>query len=119
MPQAETSERQTRVRKPDTVTAMRDLIGHIREAIPFDAPEARICLGSCQECSMKLLDFLASELEDGERALDAGVKPTLKDLSRLIGMARKVHDVLRKNGLVDAVDPTAAEAPETRLPGLG
>ncbi|WP_174284504.1 hypothetical protein [Thiocystis violascens] len=100
---------------------MRDLIGQIREAIPFDAPDARICSGSCQGCSMKLLDFLASELEDCERGLDAGVKPTLKDLSRLIRMARKVHDVLRKNGLVDAVDPTSPTAvavPKTRFRGI-
>ena len=122
MPQAEIYERQTRARKPDTVTAMRELIRHIRASIPFDAPDARICSGACQGCSMKLLDFLSSELEDCERDLDAGVKPTLKDLSRLIGMARKVHDVLRRHGLVDAVDPsssTSADAPETRLPDLG
>ena len=117
MAQAEMRQRQTRVPKPAIVTAMSTLIGQIRASIPFDAPEARICSGSCQGCSMKLLDFLASALEDCERGLNAGVKPTLKDLSRLIRMAHKVHDVLRKNGLVDAVDPTSPTAAEIRVPG--
>ncbi len=94
-------EGQTRARKPDIVTAMRALIGQIRESIPFDAPDARICSGSCQDCSMKLLDFLAAELEDWERGLDEGKKPDLKDLSRLIGTGRQLHAVLRRNGWVE------------------
>jgi hypothetical protein len=88
-------------RKPESATAMRLLIGQIRASIPFDAPEARICSGSCQGCSMKLLDFLASELEDWECRLDAGEKPGLADLSRLMRMGRKVQAVLQRNGLVE------------------
>ncbi len=43
--------------KPDTRTAMRNLIGQIRTAIPFDLPEAQMCSDSCDGCSIKLLEF--------------------------------------------------------------
>ena len=50
---------------------------------------------------MKLLDFLAAELEDWERGLDEGKRPDLKDLSRLIETGRQLHAVLRRNGWVE------------------
>jgi hypothetical protein len=42
--------------KPDPSMAMRLLIRQVRDAIPFDLPEARICTGLCNGCSVKLLD---------------------------------------------------------------
>lgn len=53
---------------------------------------------------MKLLDFLASELEDWECRLDEGDKPSLEDLSRLIRVGRKVHAVLLRHGLVESME---------------
>ncbi len=82
--------------KPDTRTAMRELIAQVREAVPFDAPEAQLCTGPCDGCSVKLLAFLESELEDWETRLDGGERPGLKDLSRLA----KVYAVLERNALV-------------------
>ena len=87
--------------KPDTRTAMRLLIRQIRDAIPFDLPEAAVCTDSCNGCAMKLLEFMASELEGWERRLDEGERPDFRDLSRLAGTARKIHRVLEQNGLVD------------------
>jgi hypothetical protein len=52
--------------KPDAPTAMRQLITQIRETLPFDAPQARVCQGPCEGCSMKLLDYLETELDDWE-----------------------------------------------------
>jgi hypothetical protein len=89
--------------KPDTPTAMRILIGQIRDTIPFDSPRAPICTGTCEGCSMKLLEFLDSELTGWERRLDTGERPGLGDLSRLAGTARKIHTVLARNGLVGTV----------------
>lgn len=88
-------------RAPDSTTAMRGLIARIRETIPFDLPAARICTGECQGCSMKLLDFLDTELSDWEQRLTSGERPGLADLSRLERLARKVHGVLVRNGLVE------------------
>jgi len=86
--------------KPDTRSAMRELIGQIREAMPFDLPQARVCAGPCEGCSVKLLDYLESELEGWEHRLDDGEQPTFGDLSRLAKSARKIHKVLAANGLL-------------------
>ena len=88
-------------RKPDVATAMRDLIRQARSALPFGAPEAVVCTGECQGCSRKLLEFLESEFEDWERRLDAGERPGLGDLSRLIRTSRKVRRILIRNGLIE------------------
>jgi len=86
--------------KPDTVTAMRDLIAQVREALPFDLPEAQACSGPCDGCSMKLLAYLEAELEAWEQRLDNGERPNFGDLSRLARTGRKVHAVLSRNGLI-------------------
>jgi len=86
--------------KPDTSTAMRQLIGEVRRAMPFDLPAARVCEGPCDGCSMKLLDYLEAELDSWEQRLDQGERPGLAELSRLAKTARRVHRVLEKNGLL-------------------
>ena len=86
--------------KPDTATAMRQLIAEVRGAIPFSLSEEQICASGCQSCAVKLLTFLESELEDWETRLDAGEKPNFDDLSRLAKTSRKVHRALVSNGLV-------------------
>ena len=93
------SKMSTAGRKPSTTDAMRDLIAQVRAAIPFDMPEAQVCADECRSCSMKLLEFMAAELDDWEARLDAGEKPGLAELSRLARTARKVHRALEKNGL--------------------
>jgi len=90
--------------KPDTVTAMQQLIAQVREAMPFDLPEAQQCAGPCEGCSMKLLAFLEGELEAWERRLDEGERPNLGDVSRLARTSRKIHRVMEKNGLVGQMD---------------
>ncbi|BAO45213.1 hypothetical protein [Thiolapillus brandeum] len=85
--------------KPPVAKAMRELIAQARSAIPFDTPEAQLCADECRSCSVKLLEFLAAELDDWEARLDAGETPGLAELSRLARTARKVHRALEKNGL--------------------
>jgi hypothetical protein len=87
--------------KPDTRTAMGLLIGQIREAIPFGDREARVCIGACNGCSLKLMDYLDTELQDWEHRLAESERPNLGDLSRLAQTARKIHAVLARNGLVE------------------
>ncbi len=86
--------------KPDTRTAMGLLIGQIRESIPFGAPRVQVCTGACDGCSIKLLDYLDTELQDWEYRLADGERPSFGDLSRLARTARKIHDVLVRNGLI-------------------
>lgn len=86
--------------KRDTTTAMYDLIDQVRQTLPFDLPEAQMCQGPCNGCSMKLLGFLETELEDWEQRLAEGEKPGLKDLSKLAKTSKKIYQVLDKNGLL-------------------
>jgi hypothetical protein len=83
--------------KPDSTTAMRSLIAEMRNSLPFDSPEAQTCTDPCRGCSIKLLDYIASELDAWEERLDAGEKPGLADLSRLEKKGRKVYRALQAN----------------------
>lgn len=91
--------------KPNTRTAMSQLIAQIRIAIPFDTPLSRLCDGPCTGCSKKLLEFLDSELEDWEYKLEAGELPSLGDIHALAKTSKKVYGVLKKNGLIDTEQP--------------
>lgn len=86
--------------KPDVATAMRQMISQIRGTLPFDAPEAQICQGPCDGCSMKLLNYLDDELMAWEQRLDQGERPGLADLSRLAKTSRRIYRVLEQNGLI-------------------
>lgn len=87
--------------KPDSRTAMTQLIEEVRQVIPFDLPESVICSGNCIGCSKKLLEFLDQELIDWQERLDEGVTPKLGELSKLARTAKKIHKVMVKNGLID------------------
>lgn len=86
--------------KPDTTTAMHDLLGQVRDALPFGLPESQVCVPPCRGCSIKLLGFLESELDSWDARLAEGEKPGLKDLSDLARTARRIHKVLKRNGLL-------------------
>jgi hypothetical protein len=87
--------------KPDTATAMRQMIEQVRDAIPFGRPEAQVCTGLCTACSVKLLDYLDRQFSEWETRIAAGERQSLADLSRLLGGAsRKVYRALAANGLV-------------------
>jgi len=85
--------------KPDVPTAMRQMIAQVRHSLPFDAPETQVCQGPCDGCSMKLLDYLDSELQDWEYRLNEGEKPGLAELSKLARTSRRIYQILEKNGL--------------------
>jgi hypothetical protein len=87
--------------KPDTRTAMRQLIERIRNEIPFGLTEETLCGDSCRGCSSKLLIYLETELDEWEAKLAAGGVPNFADLSHLADKARKVALVLYQNGLLD------------------
>ena len=84
--------------KPDTATALRQLIDDIRDR--FDRPEAQLCAGPCQGCSLKLLAYLETELTDWEDRLANGERIGLAELSGLIRTSRKIARVLEKADLM-------------------
>ena len=79
---------------------MQQLITEVRESLPFELPEAQMCEGPCDGCSMKLLAFLDGELDEWEYRLDQGDTPTFADLSRIMKTSKKIHKVMVKNGLI-------------------
>jgi len=87
--------------KPSTSEAMRQLIQQIRGNIPFDTQMRDACSEDCRGCSMKLLEYLDSELESWEYRLEQHEVPDFRDLSRLERSGRKVYKALQKNGLID------------------
>lgn len=90
--------------KPDTKTAMENLIVEIRSTIPFDTPIDQLCDGPCTGCSKKLLDYLDMELEEKESLLTTGHQPALGEINRLKKTAMKIHGVLTQNGLIETTD---------------
>ncbi len=88
-------------KKPDRPTAMWLLITQVRMAIPFDMPEANLCSGQCNGCSLKLLEYLDTELQDWEYRLQAGEVPDFGDINRVAKTSKKIYKVLQRNGLVE------------------
>ena len=86
--------------KPRAADAMQQLIDEVRTTFPFDLPRAQVCSDDCRGCSVKLLMFLESELDDWDRRMADGEKPGLAELSRLARTARKVGRVLANAGLM-------------------
>ena len=92
--------------KPTTREAMRQLIDKIREAIPFDTEQRDVCSSDCHGCSVKLLEYLETELESWEYRLDQNEIPDFRDLSRLEKSGCKIYKALQKNGLIDgSIEP--------------
>ena len=88
-------------RKPDTREAMRNLIGEIRRTLPFALSAEDICADECRGCSVKLLEYLESELDNWQYRLDNDETPNFGDLAKLARSGRKIHGALQKNGLLD------------------
>jgi hypothetical protein len=86
--------------KPSTTEAMYLLIQQIRETIPFDTQLRGVCSEDCRGCSMKLLEYLDSELESWEYRLQQHEIPDFRDLSKLERSGRKIYKALQKNGLI-------------------
>jgi len=88
-------------KKPDCVTAMKNLIIEVRNDFPFTVPEANICGISCVGCPKKLLEIVDTELCDWESKLSNEVVPTLGEISSLGKLCKNVRRGLKRNGLVD------------------
>ncbi len=86
--------------KPNTVDAMHELIVQIKTELPFKGVDTSFCSDTCTGCSIKLLEFIAIEIDDWEYKLNQGTVPSFKDLNKLAKMAKKIRAVLIKNKLI-------------------
>ncbi|MBT3195091.1 MAG: hypothetical protein HOE35_00215 [Candidatus Ruthia sp.] len=86
--------------KPDTTTAMYELIAQIKDTLPFDDVGADFCSDTCSGCSLKLIDFIALEVDEWEYRLKQHKVPNFNDINKLANMAKKIHTVLIKNNLI-------------------
>ncbi|WP_245831896.1 hypothetical protein [Solemya velesiana gill symbiont] len=57
-------------------------------------------MDECKGCSMKMLEYLASELDNWEYRLEQGEVPSFGDINQLAKSAKKIYRVLEKNGIV-------------------
>ncbi|MAA61478.1 UNVERIFIED_ORG: hypothetical protein DFO82_2079 [Idiomarina abyssalis] len=89
-------------RKPDTKTAMYQLLNVIRKHIPFGLKEADMCQGICRGCSKKMMEMLDAEVSQWQADLDNELaEPTLADLVFMEKLARRTEKVLHRNKLMN------------------
>ena len=86
---------------------MRNLILEVRSTLPLDVSPDDICADECRGCSIKLIEYIAMELDNWEYRLDDGVIPTFRDLDKLARSGKKIYRALLKNGLVNEVQVPA------------
>ena len=87
--------------KPKPPEAMRGLIAQVRAALPFERGAEELCADGCTLCSLKLLEYLAGELDEWESRLDRGEEPSLGDIDKLARSARKVYSALLKGRVIE------------------
>jgi len=87
--------------KPKTPIAMKTLIEEIRQVMPFEDLDANICTGQCNHCSVKLLEFLDTQIDEWEFRLKQGEIPSLKDIDELSKTSKKIYRALDKQNLID------------------
>ncbi|MBB1437497.1 hypothetical protein EGC79_13960 [Shewanella vesiculosa] len=88
-------------RKPDRVSAMKQLIVQIKTTFPLDSVDIFKCgpANTCVGCPKKLLDLVDSEVNYWDAALAQGVTPSLGDISRFGKLCKNVHRGLQRNNI--------------------
>lgn len=86
--------------KPSTTNAMYDLINQIKNRLLFKAIKSDFCSQSCSGCSLKLVEFLTTEVEQWEYQLAQGGVPNFNDINKLANSAKKIKAVLKRNNLI-------------------
>ncbi len=87
--------------KPRTQAVMHQLIQQVRDTFPFGLSEEELCTGCSHGCPKKLLEYIDMECEDRLSRLDKGEVPDFGDIQHFAKTSIKIHNVLKKNGLVD------------------
>ena len=82
--------------KPRTTEVMRSIIRQARSALPLDLSPDEVCADECRGCSIKLVEYIAMEIDNWEYRLDEGAVPTFRDLDKLGRSCTKIHRALQK-----------------------
>ncbi|MFN8613084.1 MAG: hypothetical protein U0931_36440 [Vulcanimicrobiota bacterium] len=85
--------------KPDTKTAVANLVREAREKLPFQLSFDGHCEGRCEECAFKLLEFLDMDLSYWEHRLRRGDTPSLGDVHTLAQDCLRVYEIVCAQGL--------------------
>lgn len=80
---------------------MRSLIEEVRATLPLELSPDDVCFDECKNCSIKLIEYIAMELENWEDRLDGGEIPNFGELNKLARTSKKIYRALQKNGLID------------------
>jgi hypothetical protein len=88
-------------RKPDRISAMKQLIVQVKQAFPLDSADIFRCgpANNCVGCPKKLLDIVDSEISYWEAAIAQGVMPSLGDISRFGKLCKNVSRGLNRNNI--------------------
>jgi len=86
--------------KPRTREAMQALLYSIEQNLPLYAPESSICQNKCLGCPKKMMQFIEGEYEYWQQMLADEETPTLGDIQNLARSTKKIHKVLRSNGII-------------------
>lgn len=96
--------------KPNTVAAMKGIILKARESIPFDHQAGDLCGEDCRGCSLKLLEYLDTELLTWQDKLEQGITPNLGEVDKLAKSCNKIYHVLEKNGVIGRIKCVQGQA---------
>lgn len=88
-------------KKPHTTIAMKTVIQEATEKIPFGMSFDGFCVGQCDVCPEKLLEYLDGQISDWKTKLDLGEVPNLGDVRVLAESCHQVYDELIYQGLID------------------
>ncbi len=91
-----------RPRKPDRVTAMRQIIDEVKAEFPLYEPSTFICGSNidCQGCPKKLLELVDGEISYWEHAMAKGVIPNFEQIRRFGKTCLGVKRGLARNNLL-------------------
>jgi len=85
---------------PDLRTELENLITETRAKIPFHLSFDGACIGDCEECPEKLMEYLSGELSLWESRLQKGQVPKMEDIAILSKDVQKIYSILQNKGLV-------------------
>jgi hypothetical protein len=86
--------------KPTVKEAMSNLIREAREKLPFNLSFSGNCIGRCEECPEKLLEYLDMDLSNWQSRLEHGEVPHIDQVYALARDCKEIHGILCKKGLI-------------------
>ena len=89
-------------KKPDRITAMREIIEAVKAEFPIYSPDTFVCGpdNSCIGCPKKLMELVDSDLSYWENSINRGIAPTFEELRRFGKLCKNVKRGLIRNNRI-------------------